>query len=294
MKNKQTGPITPYGKEISSRNAIKHGGTSPRLINEEERNRYEVLVEDLKKEYKSSNPLVQLQITRIARITIQLERIQDVTDASFRKSHMRANTVANLLDSTDKYNIQLNGIAGDLFEIHEFDGDKKARSIAEELLQVKQIDGILFWEDFTQNLPAMTDFVCKKARGKGLSIRDFLLEEMASLPNSFCEQSRQISLNEDRQKAFTNPSKMEKISKETQLSLLKLYASWYQFVLREYFDSHEMNFTIEDTIKIEEEAMLPSAQEMDRLMRYQTTLQRQLSAALGELLAINRRNNNSV
>ena len=34
--------------------------------------------------------------------------------------------------------------------------------------------------------------------------------------------------------------------------------------------------------------MLPDAQEMDRLMRYQTSLQRQLSAAIGELLAINK------
>ena len=75
MENKRRGPITIPGKKVSSRNATKHGGTSPKLINEDEQNRYEGLLTGLEKEYSSTNPLTHLQIKRIARITIQLERI---------------------------------------------------------------------------------------------------------------------------------------------------------------------------------------------------------------------------
>jgi hypothetical protein len=39
---------------------------------------------------------------------------------------------------------------------------------------------------------------------------------------------------------------------------------------------------------IEEQATTPDLDQLDRLMRYQTTIQRQLSTAIGELLALNK------
>lgn len=99
MENKQTGPITKAGKSASSKNAIKHGATSTKMINDNEKSRYESLLSALNNQYKSANPLVQLQITRIARLTIQLERIQNVIDATFKKSRMRDNTAMKLIDS---------------------------------------------------------------------------------------------------------------------------------------------------------------------------------------------------
>jgi hypothetical protein len=36
----------------------------------------------------------------------------------------------------------------------------------------------------------------------------------------------------------------------------------------------------------EEESIMPDLDQTDRLMRYQTTLQRQLSTSIGELLAL--------
>ncbi len=71
MANKKTGPVTLPGKKVSSKNALKHGATSPSLINDEEQDRYETLIDDLSKEYASNNPLIGLQIERIARIAIQ-------------------------------------------------------------------------------------------------------------------------------------------------------------------------------------------------------------------------------
>jgi hypothetical protein len=53
MSNKQTGPVTPSGREASSKNAFKHGATSPKLANAAERQRYEELINGLQKEYKS-------------------------------------------------------------------------------------------------------------------------------------------------------------------------------------------------------------------------------------------------
>jgi hypothetical protein len=41
-------------------------------------------------------------------------------------------------------------------------------------------------------------------------------------------------------------------------------------------------------LEIKEFSTTPDLDQLDRLMRYQTTLQRQLSTAIGELLALNK------
>ena len=78
MINVKTGPVTIRLGGACPKDTVKHLATSPKLINDEEQDLYEQLLADLEKEYASTNPLIGLQIARIARITIQLERIQNV------------------------------------------------------------------------------------------------------------------------------------------------------------------------------------------------------------------------
>ena len=46
----------------------------------------------------------------------------------------------------------------------------------------------------------------------------------------------------------------------------------------------------EKLLPIEEEATTPNLDQLDKLMRYQTTLQRQLSTTIGELMALTKVN----
>ena len=87
---------------------------------------------------------------------------------------------------------------------------------------------------------------------------------------------------------FYADSKNQELSKKIKLNLLKAFALEYREILRDVLVGPEDSLSIKDTIKMEEETMLPNPLEMDRLMRYQTTLQRQLSAAIGELLEIHK------
>ncbi len=83
---KSTGPITEAGKTKASKNAVVHGATSTQLLNETEQNRYDELLKQLKEFYPNPNPLVQLQLERIAKLNIQLSRIQNTIDAQFLRS----------------------------------------------------------------------------------------------------------------------------------------------------------------------------------------------------------------
>ncbi len=85
---KKSGPNTTKGKLVSAQNAIKTGVTTKQLLNEEEYSRFAQLQADLTNHYNGTNPLIALQIEKIGRLQIQLERIQNAIDALYRKTEL--------------------------------------------------------------------------------------------------------------------------------------------------------------------------------------------------------------
>lgn len=288
MQKKRTGPVTIPGKESSSKNALKHGATSPKLINESEQERYKSLLESLSKRYSSDNPLIELQLVRIARINIQLERIQNVIDASFIKSRMRSNTSAKVMESFTHQNSQILEFASRLFDSQSTNDLEKTRVIAFELINAKEIKEIQSMEEFIESFPLLNAHFENKEKHEKKSIKELLINEVANF-SDIHKQYCDAIIKYDSIETVPDANSTNKASiDEQKLNLLKFFALWHSNILRDFFVGPEANFTVQESIKIEEEAMLPDAQEMDRLMRYQTSLQRQLSAAIGELLAINK------
>lgn len=100
-KRKSTGPTTESGKNASSKNLVTHGATSQKLLNDAEHRRYISLLEDLKQAYPNHNPLVRMQLERIAKLNIQLERIQNTIDAQFQMNKATSSIYENLLKTLD-------------------------------------------------------------------------------------------------------------------------------------------------------------------------------------------------
>lgn len=271
MQNKKTGPVTLPGKEASSKNALKHGATSPKLINESEQERYKTLLGNLKKRYSSDNPLIELQVERIARTTIQLERIQNVIDAAFIKSRLRANTAEKLIETLARENFVISGIAEDFFS-RSFRKCENPREIATELMNQVDIDSIQSINEFKEQLPLLTKHISRQDSLSEDQINVYLINEVTQLS--------------DRHKKICNSLSDSDDPETVNLMLLKLFAVWHATTLKELISDPSSSMTISQSLELEEDAILPEAQDMDRLMRYQTTLQRQLSTATGELLEI--------
>ena len=75
-KKISTGPISESGKAKSSKNATMHGVTSTWLLGDVEQNKYDALLAELKESYPTTNPLIRIQLERIAKLNVQLEHIQ--------------------------------------------------------------------------------------------------------------------------------------------------------------------------------------------------------------------------
>jgi hypothetical protein len=95
---------------------------------------------------------------------------------------------------------------------------------------------------------------------------------------------RSTELNDDAPQR-PNRSAMRSVDVE----LLQQSAEWFRRSTRELLrDAHILEHARE-VMDASLKAALPPSPELDRLMRYQTTINRQLSTAIGELLELDKR-----
>lgn len=291
MQKKKTGPVTLPGKETSSKNALKHGATSPKLINQAEQDRYKTLITGLTKAYPSDNPLIELQLVRIARVSIQLERIQNTIDALFEKSRAHSNLEKNLMEflgvSPEKRIeaiLQRNGISS------SSDTDN---AINQEIIANK-ISAPQSQQEFLENAPLFCAQLYKNASLEQQTIEEYIdnMERKNDNKTGIPSQIRIIYVDPDDAKK-DNTSKnttLEEFILDTSLNNIKRALN-YKFIEITKKESELKKLQdFEKLLPIEEEATTPNLDQLDKLMRYQTTLQRQLSTTIGELMALTKVN----
>lgn len=201
---------------------------------------------------------------------------------------MRDNTGLKLIEHYTRHGTLIEQIAGRLFDAKSHKELEESRSIAFELINTHEnkIAEVSSNEELSKILPLLSEYLQKKEKFNKLSIKRFLLGEIAKFSDTHRELSRKINEFEELESKHHHPSKKEDSFKDLNLDLLKLFALSHKALLSEILISPEASLSIKGSLKIQEEAAIPEGPEMDRLIRYQTTIQRQLSAAIGELLAI--------
>ena len=292
MQKKKTGPVTIPGKEASSKNALKHGATSPKLINEAEQDRYKILIAGLTKAYPSDNPLIQLQLVRIARVTIQLERIQNTIDALFEKSRAHSNLEKNLMEflgvSPEKRIeaiLQKNGIS-----TASPDTDN---AISQEIITSK-ISAPKSQQEFLETAPLFCAQLYKNASLEKQTIEEYIdnMERANDNKTGIPSQIRIIYVDPDDAKK-DNTSKNTSVEEsilDTSLNNIKRALNYkFNEITKKESELKKLQ-DFEKLLPIEEEATTPNLDQLDKLMRYQTTLQRQLSTTIGELMALTKAN----
>jgi hypothetical protein len=291
MANTKTGPVTIPGKKISSRNAVKHGATSKGFINEQEKDRFDLLLSDLNKHYESNNPLIRLQLERIARVTIQLERIQNTIDALFEKSRADSRLESNLLEYLEispgqRIKALLNklGSGGIANESEE--------EVSKEVIALK-LSPASTQQEFLEKAPTLFAQLYQSAALNEESFKEYIEDKINANTNQsgypnirvvYVDNTDTINKNESQFEPLEDAIldiPLSDLKKLVDLKFTDIQAKKMELKKLEDFDK---------LLPIEEQATTPDLDQLDKLMRYQTTLQRQLSTTIGELIALTKAN----
>lgn len=307
--NKSTGPKTRAGKAIAARNATNHGLTSKQALPDEVQ-----MVDDFVKElsayYKPQSPLEVLQIQRIAFCRAKLAKLMDIEVAGreiFRREietnpelvfvklvqyseHLKHLTSLELqgqsilkLLGLDKTTLQLIHK-----EIREFSG------------------GLEGGDDLPKVFPNLSGFL-KKAKLVEEQISDMGWDQRLMI---FAEKIRILTIGSDDKYAKVKPGTYEavllRIDKEDQLMATAKRKQERKFqpgthdylrviqpdlnVISDLAHSFVQIKTVLNSYEEMKSWMLRSvdlsAQESERMMRYQAMLEKRLSTAIGELLML--------
>lgn len=295
-----TGPKTVDGKMRSSQNAVMHGSTSPRLLTDAEKKTYAIFLSELQAQYTSKNPLVRMQLERIARLKVQLDRVQDVIDASFaaeRRSKPNFERASDILKLTESERSQMARWLIERMQGEEPEGlvDKGLLTVSLELSEIDEYGLLTTHEDFELYLPSFCKYIIEQAADRNQTLGDYLSTRQID-PSKFEDPHKGKKLPDPNKLTFRiifsdapkEPEPQPELS-NVSVKTLQLSAAWFRLetweFMKKIFRMREMSALAEVT----QEAALPDPEKLDRLMRYQTTINRQLSSAVGELLELTRR-----
>lgn len=298
MTNRKGGPKTARGKAISSQNAIKHGALSTKLNSKQDQLAYQNMLDALKDAYPQNHPLIHLQLERVAYLKVQLDRIQRIIDGTFaqsREPHERAEKIALLLEMTPSEGFDLlskmeKGLPDSIFRL-----SSELDNIFKEL-------GLHNWQSFesTQEFldyaPHLCRYLAYHAHREESTISNWLPKLNFTISQSELEERisnkirRMYGLNEkiENLSADLDQCTINKMVNETAHGIFKQACQQMIDLYKSTMMQNYKTDIFDSLMKIKDPSIGLKLDDLDKLYRYQTAIQRQLSTTIGELLELNK------
>ena len=279
------GPTTEKGKEISAKNSLKHGLTAKGLVSRDEETALNTLTEELVDEYEPKGPIENLLVKDLAMIRVQLERFKDVEAALFLNSQQSSACAQALVDSLK---IKNEKIIEELVEAINTQSQFTDEKHEQETEWISTVDELVIAEEpLTEQCKTLIKNQLK-ADCIDNSLRPLeLIEELEKNNRNPDAPIRIIRLigvtHEDVQ--------LEKAERDEQLAGLQDYQllDYLKAKKIENYQNHKKQKLLETALSKKDSlinAALPAPGELDRLYRYRTTLEKQFSNKLSQLIQL--------
>ena len=313
-KPKSTGPKSAAGKAKSSQNAVSHGLTSNRVMPDEIR-MVEQFTQELTHYYKPESPLEVLQIQRIAFCRAKLAKLIDMEVAgreiARRQIELQPELVVQKLTqySEKLRSLALASIKGESV-LSSLSLDETAlNAIAEE---IRGFVGTLEDEsDLSVNFPKLCAYlsgiqpVADQINDMGVDqalmifgerIRNLAINQKPEAPEKVPKGPRETKFDEMMYRLHRKMHIDEMATRKTLRNKMPGVAGYHNAVepdLQEITSLASVLSEVPMVVQSFEEmkswmlrAVDLQSEETDRMMKYQTMLERRLSSAIGELLEL--------
>lgn len=157
---------------------------------------------------------------------------------------------------------------------------------AQKLASLNDLDQIKSHADFLKRAPLFCKYLSDSASRAGLHIDEYVMTKKIS---SFePEEDIELDLNVRGYLHGRSNALLRNEIKDISLKDLIETAQWHLLYLIKFIGRSEKARTLLHVTQFVEQSAPPDLDQLDKLIRYQTTINRQLSTAIGELLAMTR------
>lgn len=278
--SKSTGPISNKGKKIASQNAMKHGLTSvdPSTLPQSEQQEFQLALKALQDEYEPQTATEMIMVERVAMLFQKMKRLQRIENTIFEVAKNEAAdsdkvfkaagvSEGNMLSAFLKqlkmqYNIP-------------FSDESLPSYIIEE---IKNKNNDFDVETFQTIWPNCYQLLLDYAEARDENIQDYLL-------NKYDHEKYQNEFYRKTRKNDTFAKEPHDIHKTFNYLLKKFIEDLRTIQANQLeIDNALERYTEKEQLLINQ--AMPSDKDMEKLMRYQTTIERQFSKALSDLIVL--------
>jgi hypothetical protein len=228
--------------------------------------------------------------SRIARVTIQLERIQNAIDATFQKCRAEIHIENKLMTELNMSLDQQLAVTLDKFIDDNKDEALESKILSESLgLRLFEPEN---FKDLMKYAPTICQDIYNNAIKKEKSVKDYvngMIRKFDDKPNQYTNYDIRV-IAPDGIKKPIKLMPLEESFLELDNDSLPGLIKWKLHEVREANEEKTKLTDFKRLLPIAELATTPDLDHLDKLMRYQTTLQRQLSTTIGELIALTKTN----
>lgn len=282
------GPKSIAGKNKVSKNALKNGATTSRLLNPEEHQIAEQFIKTMTHQY-GKQAAVQLQIERAARVHVQLNRVQSTIDNLYYLASRTASenpTLKNQLNMDDHQWLDARVSVSPLVAKYFAHQLRKNIPKNDELSKLAQLIPKISIDNFLAAAPRLANYLHNQAKQQKITLTVYLHNLIGShhKEDHLYNQIGTIIDAVNNESTLSDPQEIE----ENFLTLcgnnvLQRFVNWYG---NYYSYAQETQYKIaryHELLDVHKGCALPDLDVIDRLMRYQTSLQKQFSAILGQI-----------
>ena len=282
------GPTTANGKAISSANAVTHGLTSKRWLNDDEQSLYEITVEQLTHDFAPKSTIESLLISKLAECTVRLTRTQNVETALYELAQAQAENPSRVIESYESDHPNLEKEVADAIHRHNTLSKRTFNdplTIYQELTKIELSD-ISGWRYVMDEMPETYHYIMKQCRQEEEDLKTFLDRQSgnASVVRIFIvgadgkRKKKEMTDDEISKEAGRIPS--DKISNYLEKKLAQ--------ITKELLVMNVIKELPKRTALLKA-AATPDDKKLSLLQRYRTADERQFSKTLGELLELQKR-----
>ncbi len=307
-KKPMGGPKTAKGKQASSQNALVHGATSNNVVSADQRVQVEQYIQELMAHYRPESPLEKLQIQRIALCRAKLDALYELelVKLQIAKAELEGNpktaldrvypsqdltrSFAQNLSNGGQLSLPMN-LTPELLEIF-------SKEINSAGGKIDQGDAIY------DQIPSLGEFIDHEGEKLNTSGYQVILRIGDSIKTLFDKASLELSAVYEALELATDVIRHQKLGHDAYYFKKDTVQNEQDFDLKKINNAltsiTQLNAIVVKAREVSKEfdrmqdlllrSVTLGGEESDRLMRYQTTWERRLSSAIGELLTLQSKN----
>ena len=296
------GPRTAKGKGISSQNALVHGATSNNVVSDGQKILVEQYVQELTTYYHPESPLEKLQIQRIALCKAKLDALYEIEQVKLQIASEDLKRAPDLvMQKISASDAMTNEFAQSLSAGRKLDLPMglSPELIADIASEINALGGKLEDDDdLNIALPSLSRFINDVASRLGVTAHRALLRlgnsvnELLKAKSSVGYQLKQLlnSMYLSRQEeVYGKPQNEEPLpgaNEDPDINKINEALAGIAELNSVVVRAHEVTKDFSRMQELMLRSVTLSGEDSDRLLRYQTTWERRLSSAIGELLVL--------